>query len=92
MGRSLIRDFPSIKIKWLIGKIMHRSGPMSYNIEFNDGRIARRHIDHIRTYIGATGTYGYDEYQDEYSQAAPGTDESVTELVPASNIDTVVFA
>ena len=61
---------------------------MSYNIELNDGRIVRRHIDHIRPYIGAIGTYGYDEYQDEYSQAAPGTDESVTELNPASNIDT----
>ena len=47
-----MRDFPSIKTKWLIGKIMHRSGPMSYNIELNDGRIVRRHIDHIRPYIG----------------------------------------
>ena len=87
-GENLIRDFPSIKTKWLIGKIMHRSGPMSYNIELNDARIVRRHIDHIRPYIRATGTYGYDDYQDEYSQAAPGTDESVTELGPASNIDT----
>ena len=87
--KVLIRDFPPIKTKWLIGKIMHRSGPMSYNIELNDGRIVRRHIDHIRPYIGANVTHGYNEYQEEYSQAAPGTDESVTELDTASNIDTL---
>ena len=42
---------------------------MSYNIRGNDGRIVRRHIDHIKLYTPGRGNEGeYDEFQDEYSQ------------------------
>ena len=65
----LIRDFSVAKEKWIMGEVHHRSGPMSYNIRVNDGRIVRRHIDHIKSYTPGRGNEGeYDEYQDEYSQ------------------------
>ena len=34
--------------KWLQGHIVKSVGPLSYLIKLNDGRIFRRHIDHLR--------------------------------------------
>lgn len=45
----LIRNFtPNATIKWIRGKVIMKTGPLSYKIELMDGKIARRHIDHIR--------------------------------------------
>ena len=46
--RVLVRDFPIGK-SWLQGILISKSGPLSYNIELDDGRVIRRHIDHIRS-------------------------------------------
>ncbi|CAC5360425.1 unnamed protein product [Mytilus coruscus] len=36
------------KIKWIPGDVIKQSGPLSFHIKLPDGRIIRRHIDHIR--------------------------------------------
>ena len=42
-----VRNF-STGAKWLIGKVVRETGPVSYLIVLNDGRLIRRHVDHIR--------------------------------------------
>ena len=34
--------------KWLTGRIVNVTGPVSYVIELSNGRLIRRHVDHIR--------------------------------------------
>ncbi|CAG2235627.1 unnamed protein product [Mytilus edulis] len=36
------------KIKWIPGEVIKQSGPLSFHIKLQDGRVIRRHIDHIR--------------------------------------------
>ena len=43
----LVRDFPSGKQR-LTGSVTKVRGPLSYHVTLSDGRIIRRHIDHIR--------------------------------------------
>ncbi len=43
--KVLIKDFTQSTVKWLPGTICKISGPLSYIV---DGRMARRHVDHIR--------------------------------------------
>ena len=43
----LVRNFPNDD-SWLRGILKDKSGPLSFSIELDDGRIIRRHIDHIR--------------------------------------------
>ena len=42
----MARNFGS-RNKWLPGKIVSKEGRNVVNIELNDGRIWRRHIDHV---------------------------------------------
>ncbi len=42
-----VRDLPSGK-NWLKGTISTQRGPISFVIELEDGRLVRRHIDHVR--------------------------------------------
>ena len=44
--RVMARNFGS-RNKWLPGKIVSKEGKNVVNIELNDGRIWRRHIDHV---------------------------------------------
>ena len=37
------------KIKWLYGVIVEQTGPVSFRIRLEDGRVVRRHIDHVRS-------------------------------------------
>lgn len=39
----------SSTVKWITGEVIKQSGPLSYHIKLLDGRVIRRHIDHIRT-------------------------------------------
>ena len=36
------------KTKWISGKVLAKTGPVSYKIELTNGTLVRRHIDHIR--------------------------------------------
>ena len=42
------KNFASSKEKWLHGKIVAQSGPVSYRVKLDDGRVCSRHADHIR--------------------------------------------
>lgn len=35
-------------VPWLMGKIQERTGPVSFRVRLDDGRIFRRHQDHLR--------------------------------------------
>lgn len=43
-----VKDFPSGK-KWLTGTVSEVKGPLTYLVTLSDGRIVRRHVDHIRS-------------------------------------------
>ena len=43
----MVRDFHTKKT-WLAGTLRQSQGPLSFNVELEDGRILRRHVDHIR--------------------------------------------
>ena len=43
----LVRNFGTGQ-SWLAGTVKHSSGPRSFVVELTDGRLVRRHINHIR--------------------------------------------
>ena len=45
----MVRDFHS-STKWIPGEIIDRSGPVSYTVQLQDGKVIRRHIDHLCAY------------------------------------------
>ena len=48
-----VKEFPSGK-DWLDGTITEVKGPLTYNITLSDGRVVRRHVDHIRSRTSQT--------------------------------------
>ena len=50
-----IKDFPLGKT-WIPGTVSAVKGPMSYRIDLTDGRVVRRHVDHVRTRTSTMGT------------------------------------
>ena len=42
-----VKDFPSGRT-WIPGTVSAVKGPLSYCVELSDGRVFRRHVDHIR--------------------------------------------
>ena len=63
-----VRNFAATGPTWLPGTIIEAKGPVTFHIELTDGRVFRRHIDHIRkrTCI-ASNT---DEPEDDFLQAS----------------------
>lgn len=45
--RVLVRDYSKNATKWAEGKILQRSGPVTYKVKTADDRIHKRHIDQI---------------------------------------------
>ena len=43
----MIQEFGSSP-RWIPGVIVSSTGPVSYTIKLEDGRVVRRHIDHVR--------------------------------------------
>ncbi len=43
----MLKDFQT-NGTWLPGSIVQQTGPVSYKAEIGDGRVLRRHLDHIR--------------------------------------------
>lgn len=43
-----VESFSTLSNRWIEGEITESSGPVSYKIKLNSGKIIRRHIDHIR--------------------------------------------
>ena len=47
-GESVyVRDV--VKNTWLLGTVTSRTGPMSYIVQLHDGRLWKRHVDHVRS-------------------------------------------
>ena len=46
-----VRECPN-SAKWLPGTVVVSSGPVSYKVQLQDGRILHRHVDHIRARHG----------------------------------------
>lgn len=44
-----VRDFTAQTLKWIPGVVLEEKGPLLFFVQLPDGRIVRRHIDHIRT-------------------------------------------
>ncbi len=51
----MLKDFRT-NSTWLPGSIVQQTGPASYKVEIGDGRILRRHLDHIRDRIHSFST------------------------------------
>ena len=59
-SHSQLRQFSSSQLvmakdfraqnKWIPGVIVDSSGPVSYNIELQDGKVIKRHVDHLRPF------------------------------------------
>ena len=48
MGNPVfVKDFPIGK-NWLAGTVSAVKGPLSYHVTLTDGRVVRRHVDHVR--------------------------------------------
>ena len=77
----LVRDFSHSKAKWLMGKIRYRSGPISFSVELDDGRVVRRHADHIRPHTATPKEYNYD-HEDDYCQGPISEAQVGNERVP----------
>ena len=48
--KVIVKNFNSghTSCSWLLGIVSSITGPLSYAVELNDGRMVRRHVDHIR--------------------------------------------
>lgn len=47
----LVRDFRPNNVKWLPGVIVCCLSQVSYRVRLDDGRIVRRHVDHVRSRV-----------------------------------------
>ena len=61
-----VKDFPEGK-KWLPGTISKREGKVTYHISLEDGRVVRRHIDHVRSQTNDS-TVQIDSSQDSVNE------------------------
>ena len=48
--------------KWLPGVIVDQTGPVSFHIRLDDGRVVRRHQDHIHLRLSASESSSVDDY------------------------------
>ena len=44
-----VKNFSSVPPRWLPGKVLRVTGPLSYEVELLDGRIVRRHVDAVKS-------------------------------------------
>ena len=49
-----VRKFGNKTPLWLIGQLKEQTGPLSYLITLDDGRVIRPHMDHIRSRTSTT--------------------------------------
>ena len=78
--------------KWLSGRVKSRQGPLTYDIELEDGRILKRHIDHIlsRTYNQHENIISGEEENQTHERYLKSHIESMdeVEVVPAQEKST----
>ena len=44
-----VENFTSSPPKWMPGKVVKVTGPLSYQVEVESGAIVRRHVDNVRS-------------------------------------------
>ena len=83
----MAREFRS-QDKWLPGVIQSQSGPVSYDVELENGKIVKRHIDHLQDRSVPTkpstpvdsqpedSTQGFESFNDSPSVTSSSTLES----------------
>lgn len=47
-GDKVYTHYGGMKVTWIPGIVQSITGPLSYLIELQDGRVVRRHVDHLR--------------------------------------------
>ena len=76
MGDSVsIKNFPTGD-SWLPGTVVKSSGPLSFHVQLQDGRIIRRHIDHIILRSTTTSDEPNDDWISMPDVAEPNATES----------------
>lgn len=69
------RDFSTTPVAWIPGKVTKVTGPLSYHIELEDGRVVRRHVDAVRTRdnVSTNSPHVSDTSNDLYLPTRPRT-------------------
>ena len=70
-----IKDFPSGK-QWLPGSVSEVKGPLSYCVTLSDGRVVRRHVDHIRSRTSQAANSSTGNESDIEIPTAPSSEAS----------------
>jgi len=79
-----VKNFASKGPNWLTGCIIDKTGPVSFLVELSDGRIVRRHQDHVRIRFNNESTESVDV---NISNDIP---VPVTSIVPVQATSTAV--
>nr|XP_023665672.1 LOW QUALITY PROTEIN: uncharacterized protein K02A2.6-like [Paramormyrops kingsleyae] len=81
-----VRNFSSHpKQPWLPGVILMQNGPVSFVIKLTDGRVFRRHQDHVRLrYDKGTGSVNEEEFPLGATEGACSPEEALSEKVSVS--------
>ena len=85
-----VKDFPSGKT-WLPGSVSEVRGPLSYYFTLLDGRVVRRHVDHIRSRSSQSASPPTGESDVEIPTALTSTaagQSTEAELTPAETTPT----
>ena len=87
-----MKNFASTCPTWLPGVITEFKGDLSFHVEMKDGRIVRRHIDHIRHCTCTTeNTSSENEIEDLLppttgDTTGPSSDSSTDEPIALSTV------
>ena len=69
-----VKDFARTPITWVSGTVLEQAGPLSYRVELADGRVVRRHVDHVRSRSSTVSTT--EDMNDDWNIPAANTSES----------------
>ena len=70
---------------WLPGTVLQMQGPRTFKVELNDGRVWRRHVNHIRyRSVGITSVPDLGEFDDYIPMTVSGS--KMTENSPTSQV------
>ena len=86
MGDHVLAKNFSPDEPWLHGSIHSKTGPVSFTVELNDGRIVNQHLDQLRedsaasNFTGPSSVTNNDDVPSQMSDHQLPTDDSSTEL------------
>ena len=71
-----VKNLPAGTPKWIPGVVEKVTGPLSYVVKLKDGRLVRRHVDHVRKREAADSDSG--DPPDVSPEVYPDSDETQT--------------